>query len=202
MYMAMHKSSNIYMARMVQRIIETLGEKWYRDALQEIFGFGSKTGIELPSESPALLPTPGKLHPNGKMEWSTPTPFSIAFGHNILVSSLQMLKSYGVLANGGYDVRPTLVRKVVRQKRDGSQEVLLDNTSQERVKSFRRLLEPEIVEEVIKAMKYVTKPGGSASKGDIQGYTEAGKDGDIGEDHQWDLLEEGPHFDLRRFCPC
>jgi cell division protein FtsI (penicillin-binding protein 3) len=175
MYLALQKSSNIYMARMVQRIIEALGEKWYRNALEEIFGFGVKTGVELPSESPCMLPTPGKLHPNGKMEWSTPTPFSIAFGHNILVSSMQMLRSYAIIANGGFDVRPTLVRKVVRQKKHGFEEVILDNTAPERVKNFRRLLEPEIVEEVAKAMRYVTKPGGTAPKGDIYGYTEAGK---------------------------
>jgi cell division protein FtsI (penicillin-binding protein 3) len=175
MYLALQKSSNIYMARLVQRVIETLGEKWYRDALQEIFGFGVKTGIELPSESPCMLPTPGKLHPNGKMEWSTATPFSISFGHNILVNSVQMLRCYAVIANGGFDVRPTLVRKIIRKNKDGIEETLLDNTSSERVKGFRRLLEPEIVEEVTKAMKAVTKPGGTASKGDIQGYTEVGK---------------------------
>ncbi len=175
MYLALQKSSNVYMARLVQRIIEALGEKWYRTALQEILGFGIKTGVELPSESPGRVPTPGKLHPNGKMEWSTPTPYSIAFGHNILVNSLQMLRSYAVIANGGYEVRPTLVRKVVRKQRDGSEEVLLDNATEERLKTFRRVLEPEVTEEVIKAMKAVTKPGGTASKGDIQGYTEAGK---------------------------
>lgn len=175
MHLAMWKSSNIYMARMAHRIIEALGEKWYRTALQEIFGFGVKTGIELPSESLGMVPTPGKLHPNGKMEWSVPTPYSISFGHNILVNSVQMLRGYAILANGGFDVRPTLVRKVVREKRDGSQDLLLDNTSLERVQNFRRLLEPEIVEEVVKALKYVTKPGGTASKADIQGYTEAGK---------------------------
>jgi cell division protein FtsI (penicillin-binding protein 3) len=37
------------------------------------------------------------------------------------------------------------------------------------------LLEPEIVAEVIKGLKSVTKPGGTASKGDIHGYTEVGK---------------------------
>ena len=175
MNQAIWKSSNIYMARLVQRIIDQLGEKWYRNALQEICGFGMKTGIELPSETIGMVPTPGKLHPNGKMEWSVPTPFSISFGHNILVSSVQMLKAYAVLANGGYDVRPTLVRKVVRQTREGTQEVILDNTLSDRVQNFRRLLEPEIVEEVVRAMKFVTKPGGSASKADIYGYTEAGK---------------------------
>lgn len=175
MYLALQKSSNIYMARLAQRIVETLGEKWYRDALQDILGFGVKTGIEIPSESPGMLPTPGKLHPNGKMQWSTPTPFSIAFGHNILATSLQMLRSYAILANGGYEVRPTLVRKIVRKKSDGNEELILDNTLPERVKTFRQVLEPDIVQEVIKAMKSVTKPGGTATKGDIHGYTEVGK---------------------------
>ena len=175
MHLAMWKSSNIYMARMAHRIVEALGEKWYRNALQEIFGFGVKTGIELPSESTGMLPTPGKLHPNGKMEWSVPTPYSISFGHNILVNSVQMIRSYAILANGGFDVRPTLVRKVIREKRNGTQDLLLDNTTPERVNGFRRLLEPEIVEEVVKSLRSVTKPGGTASKADIQGYTEAGK---------------------------
>ncbi len=175
MYMGLQKSSNIYMSRLVQRIIDQLGEKWYRDALAEMLGLGKKTGIELPSESPGLLPTPGKLHPNGKMEWSTPTPFSIAFGHNVLCNSLQMLKSFAIIANGGYDVQPTIVRKVVRKNRDGSQEVLLDHTLPERVAAFPRVLEEDIVREVTRAMKYVTKPGGSAPKADIYGYTEAGK---------------------------
>ncbi len=175
MNLALQKSSNIYMARLVQRIVDTLGEKWYRNALQEIFGFGVKTGIELPSESPGSVPTPGKLHKNGKLEWSKPTPYSISFGHNILVNSMQMLKSYAIIANGGYDVKPSLVRKIVRKRRDGSEEVLLDNVLEERVKNSPRLLEEEIVDEVIRAMKSVTKPGGTASKGDIYGYTEAGK---------------------------
>ncbi len=177
MYMGLQKSSNIYMSRLVQRVIEQLGEKWYRNALGEMMGFGKKTGIELPSESPGLLPTPGKLHPNGRMEWSTPTPFSLAFGHNLLSNSLQVLKGYAIIANGGFDVRPTIVRKIIRQKRDGTQELLLDNTRPERVQGFERLLEEDISKEVIKAMKYVTKPGGSAIKGDIHGYTEAGKTG-------------------------
>lgn len=176
MNMALQKSSNIYMARLVQRIIETLGDSWYRNALQDIFGFGVKSGIELPSESPGILPMPGKKNANGTMQWSTPTPFSIAFGHNILANSLQMVRSYGILANGGWDVQPTLVRKVVRERRDGTQEVLLDNTAPDRI-AKRRVLEPQIVEQVVRGMKYVTKPYGAAPKGDIYGYTEVGKTG-------------------------
>lgn len=175
MDLAMQKSSNIYMARMVQRVIGALGEKWYRAALQDLFGFGVKTGLEVPGESIGLLPTFGKKHPNGTLEWSTATPFSMAFGHNILVSSIQMVKSYAVLANGGFDVKPTLVRKITKTYPDGREELLLDHTSQEHLSKMPRLLEEEIVERVIRSMKFVTKPGGTASKGDVPGYTEVGK---------------------------
>ncbi len=177
MYLALQKSSNVYMAKMIQRVIDQLGAAWYRKTLQETFGFGIKTGIELPSESCGLLPTPGKKHPNGALEWSGGTPYVMAIGHNILVNSIQMLRSYAILANGGYRVEPTLVRKIIKRKADGSEEVLLDNTCPERVQRFPRVLEPEIVEQLVSAMKAVTKPGGSASRGDIFGYTEVGKTG-------------------------
>lgn len=177
MEMAIQKSSNIYMARMVQRIIDTLGNDWYRSALQDIFGFGTKTGIELTSEASGLLPTPGKKHPNGKLEWSVPTPFSIAFGHNLLVTSMQMLKCYAIISNGGYDVKPTLIKKIVRTNPDGSQEVIVDNAGHEKLSQRRRVLEKHICDEVVRVMKYTTKPGGSATKADIYGYTEAGKTG-------------------------
>ena len=175
MYMALQKSSNIYMAILVERIITELGEQWYRDALQDIFGFGLKTGIELPSESTGFLPVPGKKSKKGKTYWSVPTPYSMAFGHNIAANSLQMLRAYAILANGGKDVKPTLVRKITRKKKEGLEEVLFDNTTQERVKGFPRLLEQEVIGHVLKALKYVTKPGGSAAKADIYGYTEVGK---------------------------
>lgn len=177
MPMALQKSSNIYMARMVQRATDALGDEWYRSALQDVFGFGLKTGVEIPSESSGLLPRPGKKHPNGTLEWSKATPYSIAFGHNILVNSIQMLRAYAILANGGYDVHPTLVRKVVKKRKDGTEEVLRDHTHSDRRAHASRLLDEEIVSSVIDAMKYVTKPGGAAPRADIYGYTEAGKTG-------------------------
>ena len=177
MYMALQKSSNVYMGKMIQRVIQELGVDWYRSTLQNLFGFGLKTGIELPSESAGLLPTPGKKHPNGALEWSAPTPYSLAMGHNILVTSMQMLRCYGIIGNGGFDVKPTLIRKIVKTMPDGSRQVLLDNTRPERVQSFQRILEKESDDELIKAMKFTTKPGGTAHKADIPGYSEAGKTG-------------------------
>lgn len=175
MYMGIQKSSNVYMATIVERIVDELGSQWYRNTLQNIFGFGKTTGIELPGECPGLLPRPGKMHANGTLEWSKPTPYSLAMGYNILVNSFQMLRNYSMICNGGYDVKPTLVRKVVRRDEDGSEHIVLDNTFLREDLEKRQLIDPEITRQVVCAMKYVTKPGGAARKADINGYTEAGK---------------------------
>lgn len=156
--MAMQKSSNIYLARVVERIVNRLGNDWYRSALTDVFGFGSPTGIELPSESWGVVPRPGKLHPNGALEWSTPTPFSLAMGHNLQANSLQLLRAYAIIANGGKWVTPHLVQ-------DSKKEIAV------------QVLDPSIAKRTIEAMKYVTKQGGSGRRADIWGFTEAGKTG-------------------------
>ena len=155
MKMGIQRSSNIYMARLVERIIDRLGSEWYRNVLKTIFGFSLKTGIELPSESPGVLPMPGKLHPNGTLEWSTPTPFSIAFGYNLQANSLQLLRASAVLANGGYLVKPTLIKKPTYPR--------------------EKVLDTNIVNQVVEAMKYTTKWGGTCRRADIYGFTETGK---------------------------
>ncbi len=167
MYMAIQKSSNIYPARLMQHVVETLGPSWYRDQLVNVFGLGERTGIELPYENAGMVPAPGKKYANGSYQWSLPTPYSLAIGYNLLVNSVQMARAFSVIANGGYLVKPTLLRKVV--SKDG---VLLDNTS---AYPKKKVLDKEIVDEIIKAMKFTTKPGGSAVLADIPGFTEAGK---------------------------
>ncbi len=167
--LALQKSSNIYMARLIHRLIETMGDMWYRQALEELFGFGQKTQIDLPAESTGLLPMPGKLHPNGKLEWSVPTPYSLAIGHNILVNSIQLVRAYGILANGGLDVRPHLIRKIVKNGK-----TLVDNTAK---RAPKQVLSPSISRTVVRGLKFVTKEGGTSKRADIPGYTEAGKSG-------------------------
>lgn len=177
MYMAIQKSSNVYMACAIDKVVNKLGNDWYRKMLVNTFGFGKKTGIELPGEATALIPTPGKLHPNGALEWSLPTPYSLAMGHNMLATSIQMLRAYAVFANGGYLVKPTLILKLTQKNKEGIEEVILDNANPMRQKSFPKVLSKEICHEVMKAMKYTTKTGGTAALASIAGYTEAGKTG-------------------------
>ncbi len=176
MNLALQKSSNVYMGRLIQRLIDTKGAWWYRSALEDIFGFGHKTNIELPAESQGLLPTPGKLHPNGKLEWSVPTPYSLAIGHNILINSIQMTRAYAVIANGGNLVQPHIVRKIVRKHADGSLETIVDRTGA-LMPAAKKVLDSAICERIVVGMKYVTKEGGTSKRADVMGYTEAGKSG-------------------------
>ena len=165
MNLGLQRSSNIYMATLTQRIIERLGAAWYRQALVEVFGFGIKTGLELPGETVGVVPRPGKLHPNGTLEWSVPTPYSLAMGHNLQANSIQMLRAWALIANGGYFVKPTLIRKITK-----GEEILLDNTASH---EFPRKLDASICTRVVEALRYVTK----FKRCDIPGYTEAGKTG-------------------------
>lgn len=167
MNMAIQKSSNVYMAQVIDRVINQMGNAWYRSALVDLFGFEKKTGIELPGEAPGVVPRPGFLHPNGALEWSLPTPYSLAMGYNILATSLQMARAYSVFANGGYLIQPTLVRKIMKK----------DEIIFEHLPMRERVLDPEIVEAVTDAMKFSTQVGGTGRLASISGYTEAGKTG-------------------------
>ncbi|MFN0065809.1 MAG: peptidoglycan D,D-transpeptidase FtsI family protein, partial [Chlamydiales bacterium] len=168
MYMAVQKSSNVYMAEMVDRVIKRLGDEWYREELIHTFGFGTKTGIELPAEASGLVPRIGKVLSNGALEWSVATPYSLSFGYNMLATSMQMLRAVAVFASGGLLVEPTLVKKIVR---DGK--IVFENVK----KKPNRVLSRKSAFEVIRAMKYSTKPGGTGARAEIAGYTEAGKTG-------------------------
>ena len=168
MYLAIQKSSNIYVAKLIQRVIGTLGDEWYRTQLEEVFGFGVPTGIELPSESPGLLPSPYKKYGGGRLQWSTPTPYSLSIGYNVLANSIQLMRAFAIIANGGYAVKPTLVKKIVKEG-----EVIYDHSQREK----KQVLNSEISRELIYALKSVTKPGGGGARADIPGYTEAGKTG-------------------------
>jgi cell division protein FtsI/penicillin-binding protein 2 len=94
------ESSNIGMAK----IGLELGQKRLYEGMK-LFGFGRKTGIDLPGEDPGLL------FPTSK--WSGYSVTRIPFGHEILVSSLQIIRAYCILANGGSVVTPYIVRAAV-----------------------------------------------------------------------------------------
>ncbi|NCF71836.1 MAG: penicillin-binding protein 2 [Chlamydiales bacterium] len=172
MDLALQNSSNVYLGVLVERLISRLGEEWLKKTLEEHFSFGKPTNIPLPLENPGMLPTPGKRYANGALEWSKATPYSLIMGHNLQTNGLQMLRAFCTLVNGGYLVEPILVKKIVRENGYGEEE-LLQQSQENKVK----VLPDHVVDRILKSMKYVTKFGGTATEGDIKGYTEVGKTG-------------------------
>ncbi|MFA5555038.1 MAG: penicillin-binding protein 2 [Phycisphaerae bacterium] len=96
------KSSNIGMAKIGQR----LERKKMYDGMT-LFGFGRRTGIDLPGETTGLLRPPS--------QWTGYSETRIPFGQEITVTSMQMVRAFCILANGGYAVTPYVVKAVVDQ---------------------------------------------------------------------------------------
>ncbi|RME16537.1 MAG: penicillin-binding protein 2 [Alphaproteobacteria bacterium] len=138
------KSSNIGAAR-VAAAIGADRQKAFLDML----GLLAPTPLEL-IEAPGARP----LVPD---KWSELTAMTVSYGHGLAVSPVHLAAAYASVVNGGYRVRPTLVRAgpVARGER-----VVSEQTSRE----VRQMLR-----EVVKR--------GTASFGEVPGYAVGGKTG-------------------------
>lgn len=123
------------------------------------FGFGSKTGIDLPGESGGIL--------RSLTRWQPSSIGYIAIGQEMAVTPLQMAVAYSVLANGGNWVRPHVVREM--RSPDGT--VLFRAQTE-----TRPALKAETVRELRGMMEGVTLHG-TAKSAQVEGYTAAGKTG-------------------------
>ena len=90
------KSSNIGMARIAERL--GLDELHRATAA---FGFGTRTGIELPGEIDGLV--------RNKSDWDEYSLGSIPMGQELAVTPLQLITAHAALANGGRLIRPHLL---------------------------------------------------------------------------------------------
>jgi len=93
-------SSNIGMAKIGQR----LGKDKLYSGLRR-FGFGGCTGLDLPGEAAGFLQPPGK--------WTGYSTTRIPFGQEISVTTVQLVKAFCTLANGGRAVKPFLVKAII-----------------------------------------------------------------------------------------
>jgi cell division protein FtsI/penicillin-binding protein 2 len=83
-------------------IATELGQERFRNYFTKLFG--QKTGVDLPSETRALL---GNLSKPQQVGYDT-----ASFGQGIAVTPLQMIRALGALANGGVMVEPHLVSAI------------------------------------------------------------------------------------------
>ncbi|MBC8482020.1 MAG: penicillin-binding protein 2, partial [Planctomycetes bacterium] len=93
-------SSNIGMAKVGQK----LGQKRLYNGIR-LFGFGTKSGIDLPGE------VGGLVWPVSK--WTGYSVTRIPFGQEITVTGIQLVRAFCILANGGRNVKPHVVKAIV-----------------------------------------------------------------------------------------
>lgn len=95
-YEVIKKSSNVGIAKVALR----LGPKLY-DHFRAV-GFGQKTGIQFPGERAGFVNPPNK--------WSRSSPIVMSFGYETMLSIMHLGVAVSVIANGGYAIKPTLLR--------------------------------------------------------------------------------------------
>jgi cell division protein FtsI (penicillin-binding protein 3) len=149
-------SSNIGASKVGKK----LGRGKYHHYLKS-FGFGSKTGIDLPGEISGFLP--------GPQHWSEVGLANISFGQGVSLTALQLTNALSAIANGGALMRPYVVKAVL----DHEGTVLKEN----RPKVIRQVISPETARTVGAILKTVTEEGGSGKAAGVPGYEVAGKTG-------------------------
>ncbi|MCD8024127.1 MAG: penicillin-binding protein 2 [Candidatus Gastranaerophilales bacterium] len=83
------------------KIAQMMSAQEFYDALQ-LFGFGQRTGIDLPGESTGLLPEPSS--------WDAATHASMGYGYGSSVTAIQMISAVNAIANGGVWVMPHVIK--------------------------------------------------------------------------------------------
>lgn len=149
------RSSNVAMAYLLER----LGDKAFLEYLDK-FGFGQKTGIDLPNEA------------SGKIINTWPLDRLVStFGQGSTVTPMQLIQAETAIANDGVMMKPYVIEKIVNPS---TNKVMHDSKpseagkpiSAETAKQMRELL-----------ASTVTSENGTAQRFQLSDYTVAGKTG-------------------------
>ncbi|GMV50992.1 penicillin-binding protein 2 [Nitrospirales bacterium NOB] len=149
------KSSNIGAAKVGM----ALGEWRVFDYLKE-FGFGEKSGIDLPGEASGLLRSP--------RQWGKRSVASISMGQEVGVTPLQMVTAISAIANGGVLMKPHIVSEI----RNAKGQLVAQTLPQAK----RRVISTETARTLTTLLEGVVTQG-TGAKAAIPGYRVAGKTG-------------------------
>jgi cell division protein FtsI/penicillin-binding protein 2 len=150
------KSSNIGAAKMAV----TLGDQKFYEYIRR-FGFGERTGVELPGEIPGLIRSPSS--------WSKISITRIPMGHEIGVTPLQMATAMCTIANGGKLMTPRIVKSITTA--DGK------TVSTLKPITLRQVITPQTANQIGTALRGVVSDRGTAAAAAVPGFTIAGKTG-------------------------
>ena len=149
------KSSNIGILKAAKHLNKEQLEVYTRR-----FGFGEKTGIDLPYERVGSL--------RGIQKWDDYTIASVPFGQGISVTPIQMLNAINVIATKGVLLQPYITRQII--DKDGS---LIEQSSPQPI---RRVVSAETAQAMTQMLVGVTEVGGGL-RARVEGYAVAGKTG-------------------------
>lgn len=125
------------------------------------FGFGSKTGIELPGESTGIM---FKKEAMGPVEQAT-----VAFGQGLSVTPIQLVRAFSAVVNGGTLYKPMIVKQLV------------DPISKDIVQEFEPTPQGQIISKETSDLMHVALESVVANGGGknsyIKGYKIGGKTG-------------------------
>ncbi len=127
------------------------------------FGFGEKTGIELPGEQYGILKDPHKRMWD-KASWSR-----AGIGQFVAVTAIQLASAYQAVANNGLRMKPYIVDRIV----DGDGVEILKRKPE----PAGRAISADTARKLRQMMTGVATPSGTARRAAIRGYSIAGKTG-------------------------
>lgn len=166
-------SSNIGIAK----VGEMLGPEALFNTLRD-FGFGEKTGIDCPGETPGTLAS----HKN----WSKIDAATIAFGQGVSVSAIQLIAAVGAIANDGVLMRPYIVQAVT-----DSNGRLIRNTQP---RAVRRAVSPQTARSMKKILQTVIQGDGTGINAAIEGFTVSGKTGTAQKTDEYGTYANGKYI--------
>jgi cell division protein FtsI (penicillin-binding protein 3) len=149
-------SSNIGAAKIGSR----LGQERLYNCLHA-FGFGARTGIDLPGEVSGYM--------RDRKQWFAVDLATISFGQGVSATALQLASAVSAIANGGTLMKPYLVEKIT----DENGAVLQQFSPQSR----QRVISTETARTMARMMVGVTTDGGTGMNAAVEGYQVAGKTG-------------------------
>ncbi|MFV0342235.1 MAG: penicillin-binding transpeptidase domain-containing protein [Anaerocolumna sp.] len=143
----------------LMQIVEKEGKSLFYD-YQSFFGFGSKTGIDLPGESSGILVKEENLNP---VELATSS-----FGQTFTTTMVQIASGFSSLINGGYHYKPHIVKQIISPQ--GA--IVLDQE-----KELVRISTSKETSEFVMDSMFETVEEGTASGAKVSGYKVGGKTG-------------------------
>ncbi len=124
------------------------------------FGFGSKTGLDLPNESAGRL--------NHFKRWSGYSMTSLPMGYELQLTAVQVVAAVGAIANNGYYMQPHVVKEILNHHGDPVEII--------EPKVLRRVVNSEASRKILDLMELVVDKG-TAKSAQLPGYRVGGKTG-------------------------